>query len=72
MSKILITGATGLLGGLVIDFLLQKGIEANEISALARSARHVGPYSVLCTDVCLSSHLVFVYFLNALLTSITP
>ena len=30
MSKILITGATGLLGGLVIDFLLQKGIEANE------------------------------------------
>ena len=37
MIKILITGATGLLGGLVIDFLLQKGIEANEISALARS-----------------------------------
>lgn len=38
MNKVFITGATGQLGKLTIDFLLQKGIAANEISALARSA----------------------------------
>ncbi|MFZ3273800.1 MAG: SDR family oxidoreductase [Lutibacter sp.] len=36
MSKIFITGATGQLGKATIGFLLQKGIAANEISALAR------------------------------------
>jgi len=36
MSKILITGATGQLGKSTINFLLQKGIAANQISALAR------------------------------------
>lgn len=35
---ILITGATGHLGKAIIDFLLQKGISPNNISALARSA----------------------------------
>jgi NAD(P)H dehydrogenase (quinone) len=35
---ILITGATGHLGKATIDFLLQKGISPNNISALARSA----------------------------------
>lgn len=35
---ILITGATGHLGSACIGFLLQKGVPANEISALARSA----------------------------------
>lgn len=38
MGKILITGATGHLGGLVINSLLEKGIKANEISALVRNA----------------------------------
>lgn len=37
MSKIFITGATGHFGKATIDFLLQKGIAANQISALARS-----------------------------------
>lgn len=37
MSKIFITGATGQLGKATIGFLLQKGIAANEISALARN-----------------------------------
>lgn len=36
MSKIFITGATGLLGRSTINFLLQKGIAANKISVLAR------------------------------------
>ncbi|HEY9221231.1 MAG TPA: SDR family oxidoreductase [Lutibacter sp.] len=36
MSKIFITGATGQLGKATIGFLLQKGIAAYEISALAR------------------------------------
>lgn len=35
---ILITGATGHLGGHTIDFLLQKGIKPNDISVLVRSA----------------------------------
>ncbi|WP_339917789.1 SDR family oxidoreductase [Yeosuana marina] len=34
---ILITGATGHFGGLVIDSLLEKGVEANQISALVRN-----------------------------------
>jgi NAD(P)H dehydrogenase (quinone) len=33
---ILVTGATGNLGGTVIDSLLQKGIQANQISVLVR------------------------------------
>lgn len=37
MSNLLITGATGHFGKAAIDFLLQKGIAANKISALARS-----------------------------------
>lgn len=36
MSKIFITGATGLLGKSTINFLIQKGIAANQISVLAR------------------------------------
>ncbi len=36
MSKILITGATGHLGKDTIEFLLKKGVEANQISALVR------------------------------------
>ena len=36
MSKILITGATGQLGKSTINFLLEKGVAANQISALAR------------------------------------
>ena len=36
MSKILVTGATGHLGKATVDFLLQKGIAAGQISALAR------------------------------------
>ena len=35
---ILVTGATGHLGKATIDFLLQKGISPDNISALARSA----------------------------------
>lgn len=35
---ILITGATGHFGNTAIEFLLEKGIEANQISALVRSA----------------------------------
>ncbi|MDJ1506809.1 SDR family oxidoreductase [Xanthocytophaga agilis] len=34
---ILVTGATGHFGRLTIDFLLQKGVEANQIAALVRS-----------------------------------
>lgn len=34
---ILVTGATGQLGKLTIDFLLQKGIVANQITALSRN-----------------------------------
>ncbi|MBX2900287.1 MAG: SDR family oxidoreductase [Cyclobacteriaceae bacterium] len=37
MSKIFITGATGQLGKLTIDFLLKKGVAANQITALVRS-----------------------------------
>ncbi|MBX2925713.1 MAG: SDR family oxidoreductase [Chitinophagaceae bacterium] len=37
MSNILITGASGRLGELVIYSLLEKGIEANQISALVRN-----------------------------------
>jgi NAD(P)H dehydrogenase (quinone) len=36
MSKILITGATGHLGKGTIEFLLKKGVEAKQISALVR------------------------------------
>ena len=36
MSKVFITGATGQLGKSTINFLLQKGIAAKQISALAR------------------------------------
>ena len=36
MSKILVTGATGNFGKATIDFLLQKGIAAGQISAFAR------------------------------------
>ncbi|GGA88096.1 NAD(P)-dependent oxidoreductase [Flavobacterium palustre] len=35
-TKILVTGATGNFGGLTIDFLLNKGIAAADISALVR------------------------------------
>ena len=34
---ILVTGANGHFGSLTIDFLLKKGIDADEISALVRS-----------------------------------
>lgn len=43
MSKILITGATGQFGQATIDFLLKKGINPNEISALARTAEKAEP-----------------------------
>lgn len=36
MNKVLITGATGQLGKSTINFLLEKGVAANQISALAR------------------------------------
>jgi NAD(P)H dehydrogenase (quinone) len=36
-NKILVTGATGQLGQAAVNFLLQKGVSANSISALARS-----------------------------------
>lgn len=36
MSNIFITGATGQLGNATINFLLEKGVAANQISALAR------------------------------------
>ncbi|QTY27932.1 SDR family oxidoreductase [Flavobacterium sp. CS20] len=36
MSKLFITGSTGHLGKATINFLLQKGVVANQISALAR------------------------------------
>ena len=36
MSKLLITGATGHLGKTTIDFLLQKGVNANQIVVLVR------------------------------------
>src|SRR5690606_15084509 len=36
-SMILVTGATGNFGGTAIRFLLEKGIEAGQISALVRS-----------------------------------
>jgi len=39
MTKmILITGATGHFGKAIIDFLLQKGINPNQISALVGTA----------------------------------
>lgn len=42
MSRILITGATGHLGTATINFLLQKGVAANQISALARDEAKAG------------------------------
>ena len=36
---ILVTGATGHFGNAVIDFLLKKGTEANQISALVRNVQ---------------------------------
>ncbi|MGX1024287.1 SDR family oxidoreductase [Psychroflexus sp. MBR-150] len=36
MSKLFITGSTGHLGKATINFLLEKGVAANQISALAR------------------------------------
>lgn len=41
MSKILITGATGHLGKTTIDFLLQQGVNADQIVALARDINKV-------------------------------
>ena len=57
MSSILITGATGQLGKATIDFLIQKGIAANQISALARSAEKAADLSAKGIKIKIGDYL---------------
>ncbi len=55
MSKILITGATGHLGKGTIEFLLQKGVNANQIVALARDENKAKPLAEKGVEVRIGS-----------------
>jgi len=57
MSSILITGATGQLGKATIDFLIQKGIAANQISALARSGEKAADLSAKGIKIKIGDYL---------------
>ena len=57
MNHILITGATGQLGKATIDFLIQKGIAANQISALARSAEKAADLSAKGIKIKIGDYL---------------
>ena len=57
MNHILITGATGQLGKATIDFLIQKGIAANQISALARSGEKAADLSAKGIKIKIGDYL---------------
>lgn len=56
MSKILITGATGHLGAATIEYLLQKGINANQISALVRDESKAGDLKAKGINIVIGSY----------------
>lgn len=53
---ILVTGANGHFGSLTIDFLLKKGIEANQISALVRSEEKAEALKVKGVNIILGDY----------------
>lgn len=65
MNHILITGATGQLGKATIDFLIQKGIAANQISALARSAEKAADLSAKGIKIKIGDYLDYSSLLAA-------
>lgn len=65
MNHILITGATGQLGRATIDFLIQKGIAANQISALARSAEKAADLSAKGIKIKIGDYLDYSSLLAA-------
>lgn len=42
--RIAVTGATGHLGGLIIDFLLARGVAASDIVAIVRDEAKAAPW----------------------------
>ena len=65
MSNILITGATGQLGKATIDFLIQKGVAANQISALARSEKKAADLSAKGIKIKIGDYLNYSSLVSA-------
>ena len=65
MSNILITGATGQLGKATIDFLIQKGVAANQISALARSEKKAADLSAKGINIKIGDYLNYSSLVSA-------
>lgn len=65
MSKIFITGATGHFGKATIDFLLKKGIAANQISALARTAEKAEDLKIKGINIKIGDYLDYPSLLAA-------
>lgn len=55
MTTIAVTGATGHLGGLIVDQLLEAGVSAAEIVPLVRSQKKARPFADKGTDVRIGS-----------------
>ena len=65
MSKILVTGATGHLGKGTIEFLLKKGIEPSQISALVRDESKAGDLKAKGINLIIGDYSDYASLVNA-------